>query len=504
MWLRVVFSSFFVALVALYSVREVRTEFRAEAAAEDAATIVASLRTLPAESDDVTLLNDEVVRRTAKQAYIWGWPLVYLHNCRKALEKVPSPGRSGGMPVAPPNQLCMLTDYVSPTQTIVPCPNQDVVYGYGVLDLAAEPVVVQVPDFGNRFWVYQLGDHRTEGFAEVGKMYGTRPGFYLLVGPSWQGATPAGIAGVFRCSTNLGYCLPRVFLNDTAADRDAVRPIVNQIAMYPLSRFDGRMKTTDWSKFRWLPQIGSRGTRQSRWVVPEAFFDSLREVLAEVPPLAGEEAMYARFARLLGAADRDPAVKDLIVQTALRAEEQLVAPLFEFRNLGKPTAHHWTTIENGAAFGTDYLTRTAVAKSNVFVNRNVETKYYYQDLDVGGERLSGMKSYRVTFPAGALPPADGFWSLTLYDENHAFYQNDLKRYSLGTKNGGLKFNEDGSLTIVIQHLPPTDEMQANWLPAPTGKFSLYLRAYAPAAPILSGAWTPPPVAALDTTLALGR
>ena len=143
--------------------------------------------------------------------------------------------------------------------------------------------------------------------------------------------------------------------------------------------------------------------------------------------------------------------------------------------------HHWTTIANGAAFGTDYLTRIAVAKSNVFVNRNNETKYFYQDLDADGLRLDGSKSYEITFAAGALPPTDGFWSLTLYDENHALHQNELERYSLGTKNNRLRKNADGSLTIVVQNWPPAAGEQANWLPAPAGKFSLYLRAYGPKA-----------------------
>lgn len=506
MWLRVFFAAWVVVGTVISTAGVVRTEFRSDAVLDDAAAVVASLRTHSVEANFPPSLSisDEEVRRTARQAYIWGWPLVYVHNCCKTFEKVPAPGRSGGMPVAPPNQLSMLTDYISPTQMLVPCPNQDVVYGFGVLNLAAEPVVVQVPDFGDRFWVYQLGDQRTDGFAEVGKMYATRPGFYLLVGPDWQGATPEGIAGVFRSSTNLGYCIPRVFLNDTTADRDAVRSLVNQIMMYPLSRFNGQVKTTDWTKFRWIPQVGSRGGRQSRWVVPETFFDSLSDVLAEVPPLAGEEAMYARFKQLLATARRDPAVKDLLVQTALLAEERIVGPMFEFQNLGKRVAHHWRTIENGAAFGTDYLTRTAVAKSNVYVNRNVETKYYYQDFDAGGRRLDGSRSFVVTFPAGALPPAKGFWSLTLYDDNHAFYQNDLKRYSLGTKNDGLMYNADGSLTFLIQHQPPAEEMRSNWIPAPSGAFSLYLRAYAPDAPILSGAWTPPPVVSLDTHVAIGN
>lgn len=72
-----------------------------------------------------------------------------------------------------------------------------------------------------------------------------------------------------------------------------------------------------------------------------------------------------------------------------------------------------TTQNNGAEFGTDYFTRSAVAKSNIFINRPNETKYFYHDLDSGGERLHGKSTYTVTFPKGKLPPVKGFWSLTL-------------------------------------------------------------------------------------------
>ncbi|MBD8637108.1 DUF1254 domain-containing protein [Stenotrophomonas sp. CFBP 13725] len=72
----------------------------------------------------------------------------------------------------------MLTDYVAPSEREVACPNQDAVYGGGPLALDIEPVVLQVPHFGTRFWVYQVVDTRTDSLAELGSMYGTPPGFY--------------------------------------------------------------------------------------------------------------------------------------------------------------------------------------------------------------------------------------------------------------------------------------------------------------------------------------
>ena len=169
---------------------------------------------------------------------------------------------AGPLPSAPLNKLAMLTDYIAPEQRHVACPNQDVVYGAGFLALDISPVVIQVPDFGDRFWVYQIVDMRTDSFATLGKMYGTTPGFYMLVGPDWQGEVPKGITQVFRASTNSAFVGPRVFMDDTAEDRQAIQPVLRQVMMYPLSEYDGTMKSKDWSAIPKSPADVGGGERK--------------------------------------------------------------------------------------------------------------------------------------------------------------------------------------------------------------------------------------------------
>ena len=216
--------------------------------------------------------------------------------------------------------------------------------------------------------------------------------------------------------------------------------------------------------------------------------------MAEVPARPGEEAWYEWLGSVLRAADGDARVADLLRAAAGDADATLVAELFQFRNIGLPRPGHWSTQNDGARFGTNYLSRTAMGKANIFVNTPEETTYFYQDLDEHGDRLDGSRSYALTFPPGALPPVRGFWSLTLYNEHHFFHPNELDRYSLGTKNKDLRPGADGSLTLTASATPPDgDDLRRNWLPAPAGPFSLYLRAYWPDQPILDGTWTPPPV-----------
>jgi hypothetical protein len=141
-----------------------------------------------------------------------------------------------------------------------------------------------------------------------------------------------------------------------------------------------------------------------------------------------------------------------------------------------------------------YLSRTAMAKANIFVNLPTETAYYYQDLDADGGRLNGANNYAITFAADQLPPVQGFWSLTLYNDQHFFHPNPLNRYSLGTKNKNLQLDPDGSLTLIAGATEPDDPNLANnWLPAPDDDFCLYLRASWPDQAVLDQTWSPPPV-----------
>ncbi len=465
------------------------------AAAPPAAT--AAERTTAAVPGPVsgTRITEAYARMLARDAYFWAWPMANLYNKRLAFAKTPGPGLLGGvMPVAPVNRMSMLTDYIDPAERAVACPNQDVVYGGGPLALDVSPVVVQVPDFGSRFWVYQIVDLRTDSFADLGAMHGSKPGFYLLVGPDWKGDVPAGITRVFRASTNTGFFVPRVFQDDTPEDKRAIQGVINLIDAYPLAEFDGKVKQRDWSKLPSFPQEESGGA-ETRWVFPEQFIDQLPLLLDDAKPLPGEEPRYAALRELIAVAQKHPELKAAMTDEAAKADKELVAPLFEFRNFGVQLPHNWSTITNGAAFGTDYFTRTAVGKSNILVNKPTETKYFYQDLDADGQRLNSRNRYTVTFGNGQLPPVKGFWSLTMYNQHHFFEPNAIKRYSVGTKNKDLQKAADGSLTIYVQADEPTDPAErANWLPSPGNEdFSLYVRAYWPEEAITKGQWTPPAV-----------
>jgi len=440
------------------------------------------------------------VQMVGRMAYLWGWPLVYVYNQRTELTKAPEPILINGvLPLAPMNTVVMLTDYVAPAERYIADPNQDVVYGLGYLSLEKEPVVIQVPDFGDRFWTLPVYDARTDQISELGLQYGTKPGFYMIVGPNWKSDTPAGIAGVVRSTTDYAVTMPRIFMNDTPDDRAAIQPALTQIQFYPLSQFDGKMKTKDWHKIPIIKRQGKPAkysSTQPPWVDPATFFDHLPIVMKQVPPMPGEEALYKWIGSVLDAAAKDPQVMKTLQAAALAADEELIAPMMQWKYNGQPAGNGWTSPANNGAFGTDYYHRTGAVKADPYDNKRNETMYFYTDNDTKLQQLVGSSSYSVTFAKGQLPPVKGFWSVTMYDPEHYFYQNALKRFALGTKNKSLKYNDDGSLTIYLGNKSPGKDEETNWLPAPAGNFSIWLRAYWPDQAILDGSWKPPVIARL--------
>ncbi|MDX1373040.1 MAG: DUF1214 domain-containing protein, partial [Nitrososphaeraceae archaeon] len=122
-----------------------------------------------------------------------------------------------------------------------------------------------------------------------------------------------------------------------------------------------------------------------------------------------------------------------------------------------------------------------------------EALYPLSQTDSLGNPYNGTNNYVIHFPPGQTPPVDGFWSVTMYNQEKYFYDNPLNRYSVGQYTEGMNSNEDGSIDIYIQNQNPGSDKESNWLPSPADGFYMVLRMYLPAEQVLNGTWTPPPV-----------
>jgi len=155
------------------------------------------------------------------------------------------------------------------------------------------------------------------------------------------------------------------------------------------------------------------------------------------------------------------------------------------------TVNGWSSIRKCGQPGNGIIVRAACAKALPAVNVFEEAAYWTTTRDGSGRTLSGLYQYVLNFPAGQLPPNDAFWSLTITDVVGYMVNNAINRSSFDDRSNLAK-NADGSIDIYLQQKAPTGHEQ-NWLPAPSGKFKLMLRAYLPGAAILDGTYRVPPV-----------
>jgi hypothetical protein len=143
-------------------------------------------------------------------------------------------------------------------------------------------------------------------------------------------------------------------------------------------------------------------------------------------------------------------------------------------------------------YGNYYLKRAMVAQLGLGANLPEDAIYPFNLGDEAGRPLDGASKYTITFDKGVAPPAQAFWSITLYDNDGFQVANSLNRFAVSSWMP-FKYDPDGSLTLYFQNESPGQDKEANWLPAPKGPFTLTMRLYAPREEALTGRWSPPSV-----------
>jgi len=143
-------------------------------------------------------------------------------------------------------------------------------------------------------------------------------------------------------------------------------------------------------------------------------------------------------------------------------------------------------------YGNYYLKRAIIAQVGLGANLPEDAIYPINLGDETGKPLDGTNKYTLHFDKGELPPANAFWSVTLYDPDGFQVANTLNRFAVSSWMP-FEYNPDGSLDLYFQNGSPGKDREANWLPAPKGEFNLTMRIYAPKSEALTGKWNPPPV-----------
>jgi len=435
-------------------------------------------------------LSPAEVEKIAKEAYIFGYPLVLMDVTRQVGTACPSPTAM----CAPINQFANAPAFPDHTFTDVVSPNADTLYSTAFLDLSKDPIILSVPDTKGRYYLMPMLDAWTNVFASPGsRTTGTGKGDFAIVGPGFKGKLPAGLKKI-ESPTNLVWIIGRTQTNGKA-DYEAVHAIQKEYKLTPLSAW-GKPYTPP-AKVPVDPKVSKEPpVKQVEKMDAQTFFGRLNALMQANPPAAADAEAMKKFAAIGIALGKkfsleglDPAVKTALEKGVKDAYQEILA---EAKKASGKVVNGWLISYDLGSYGTNYPQRAAIAWVGLGANLPEDAIYPMTRVDGDGKPLTGKNKYVMHFTKDQIPPVKAFWSLTLYNDKQFFVENPLNRYAIGDRNK-LKFNPDGSLDLYIQHESPGKDKESNWLPAPKDSFNLILRLYWPKKSVLEGTWGPPPV-----------
>lgn len=434
-----------------------------------------------------TLASD--LRTLSREAYIYLYPLVTMEVTRRQMVNTPA----GTKPAfGPANEFNHIRQFPPADFRAVVRPNFDTLYSSAWLDLTGGPVVIDLPDSDDRYYMVPMLDMWTDVFATLGKRTtGTGPQTVAVVGPEHRGEVPPATY-VVHAPTPHVWVIGRSQTNGPA-DYPAVQAFqdgwrVTPPAGWVAPAIDPAVDTTT-EPLRLVDDLSAVD-----------FFTLAGQVLATNPPHPTDNSQLMRMAPL-GLVPGRPFDASRLSDAEL-AEVQLgaSAALAEIRatvaHAGVPV-DGWVVLTTAVGvYGNEYLRRAVIAMAGLGANPARDAIYPLLLTDSDGQPIHGDHTYVLHFEKDQLPPVHAFWSVTMYDSEGFQIPNELDRFALGDRDP-LSYGADGSLDIHIQRVNPGPEREPNWLPAPAGPIGITMRLYAPAEEALDGRWTPPAVRRAD-------
>jgi len=416
--------------------------------------------------------QEALVVAAALPLVIYGYPLVEtLRTCRLQTS-VDAPTRYGR---APMNTLSASARQWTHEDRDIVTPANDLLYFCGWLNLADGPATLRVPALpdADRYYVVELLDAHTNNFANLGPRTVPQAGADIeIVGPGQRGIGTQAV----EAPTSLVWIIGRVLVtgpNDLAGAYAFEQG-------FQIVRSAGPARPA--SVTRWQ-ESGDEGID---------FFQNLFPAMRDFPPAQQERGLFTLLRKVGLRLEDEVDVASLrpSIVNGLRSAYAQGMTLIEAHTRSQGHKAWGYSLRLGT-YGDDWLLRACTAMKGLGALCADEAVYAMADFDADGQRLDGRHAYELRFPPGMLPPADAFWSVSLYGEDRYFTANAMGRYAVGDRTPGLRVEPDGTLVIPIGHARPPQD--ANWLPAPAGHFYLILRLYHPSEAFRAGQYTIPAV-----------
>lgn len=442
-----------------------------------------------------TQLKPAELRALVQEAVVYGYPLVLMDTSKQVMTSSASYGRE----TAAVNEFSHSRKIPDASYTGAVSPSVDTLPSSAWVDLSNEPIVLSVPATGQRYYTMSILDGWTNVFASPGtRTTGNGAGNYVIVGPNWQGQIPVNVQKI-QAPSNMVLIVAHTFVKGPK-DSNLVHAIQNRYRLTPLSQFYRTMAPVAMRPAIVMDYdpLNLRDTPMNVVASMDAqtFLTRLSHLMKDNPPAAEDRGMLENLAKIgvtpgqtVDFAQLPEDVKKSLDQ-AVRGGFERVAELAH--NVPGRIMNGWVSGTELGSYGSNYEARAAIAWMGLGANLPEDAIYPTARVDGDGVPLRGTNKYVLHFAKGQLPPANAFWSVTMYNSRQNFVVNPMNRYSLGSKSK-LRANKDGSTNIYIQTAHPGKAKLANWLPAPQGEFNLMMRLYWPKQAALNGEWRTPGV-----------
>jgi hypothetical protein len=433
-----------------------------------------------------------IAREIAAEAYIYLYPLVLMDVTRRQMTNVEVPNERPGR--APMNCFAHIRRFPSADFHDVTRANFDTLYSFAWIDVANEPVVISVPDAGDRYYLLPLYDMWSDVFASPGtRTTGNGAGNFAVANRDWDLELPPGMKCI-PAPTPYVWLIGRTQC-EGPADYGHANRFQDRLRLAPLSHWDRKFPAPTGRKDARLPERVPP-PKQVEQMSALRFFGYASALMKFHPPHSHDHAMLSRLERIgivPGEVFDPTGLPRVVVETLGVAVAEARLRLYErAKHVGWRRNGWQMNTETMGAWGTDYLKRAVMDRIGLSTNPPEDAVYPVTFVDGDGRPLDGRHAYTLRFRRHEVPPVRGFWSLTLYDDAGFPCPNALDRYAVRDRDP-LLYGPDRSLEIRIQHAAPRPGLERNWLPAPAGPFNLCLRLHWAKERALDGSWTPPPV-----------
>lgn len=426
------------------------------------------------------------------EAYHYFYPLISTDVTRRVQTNMPAGVKSG---FGPMNTFIHAPAFPTAELRIIVRPNFDTLYSTAWLDLTKEPMIISAPDTNGRYYLLQMMDMWTDTFAAPGKRTsGTKAVSFAVVPRGWKGNLPKGITSI-ESSTPYVWIIGRTQTNGPK-DYDAVHKVQDGYKVTPLSQWGKKAKqftfVADQNIDMKTPPLVQITT------MPAAkYFSYAAELMKLNPPHVTDWSQVARLKRIGIEPGKSFDINKVSPEVKAALERVVVDGLRQMKEKAPTLArvvNGWQmNTDTIGVYGNNYLKRAIIAMMALGANQPEDAIYPTNVTDADGKPLEGNNKYVMHFNKDELPPAEAFWSITMYDEEGFQAANQINRFAVGDRDD-LKYNADGSLDVYIQNESPGGDKESNWLPSPAqGRLAITMRLYVPKIQVLDGRWNPPAI-----------